>query len=111
MYKVGWIGTGVMGSPMCKHLMTKGKYVTSVYNRTASKADDLIKNGAKFKQPQEIAAESDVVFMMLGYPHDVENMVLGKDGILKHMKPGSFLIDHTTSSPALALKIWEEAKK
>ena len=62
-------------------------------------------------KPHELAAESDVLFLMLGYPHDVESMVLGEQGILKHMKPGSFLIDHTTSSPGLAYKIWEEAKE
>ena len=49
MYKVGWIGTGVMGSHMCKHLMTKGKYATSVFNRTASKANMLLEAGATFK--------------------------------------------------------------
>ena len=110
MSKVGWIGTGVMGAHMCKHLMTKGKYATSVFNRTASKADMLVKEGAKFKPAPEVAKDSDFLFLMLGYPHDVEKMVLGDDGVLQHMKPGSFLIDHTTSSPGLALKIWEQAK-
>lgn len=111
MYKVGWIGTGVMGSHMCKHLMTKGKYVTNVYNRTAAKAKMLVDAGASFKKPKQIATESDIVFLMLGYPHDVESMVLGRTGILKHMKPGSYLIDHTTSSPGLATEIYEQAKK
>jgi 3-hydroxyisobutyrate dehydrogenase len=82
-----------------------------VYNRTASKADELVELGAVFKTPQEIAKDVDILFLMLGFPHDVEAMCLGQDGILSHMKSGSFLIDHTTSSPGLAIKIAEEAKK
>ena len=77
-----------------------------VYNRTASKADDLVNAGAKFMQPREIAKEADHLFMMLGYPHDVEKMVLDPEvGILKHMRPGTTLIDHTSSSPELAVRI------
>lgn len=57
-------------------------------------------------QPKDIAKEADFLFLMLGYPHDVRNMVLDeKDGILNHMKAGSVLIDHTTSSPELAEQI------
>lgn len=68
--------------------------------------------GAEFKTPKEIAEEADFLFLMLGYPHDVENMMLHPEtGILKHMKKGAYLIDHTTSSPNLAVKIAEEAAK
>ena len=68
--------------------------------------DELVNEGATFKQPKEIAQEADYIFMMLGYPHDVRNMVLDKEsGILQHMKPGSTLIDCTTSSPELAQQI------
>lgn len=111
MNKVGWIGTGVMGAHMCKHLMTKGKYITSVFNRTASKADMLVDAGATFKPAPEVAKDADFLFLMLGYPHDVEKMVLSEEGVLQHMKKGSYLIDHTTSSPGLALKIAEVAKE
>lgn len=69
--KIGWIGTGVMGKSMCGHLMKNG-YKLSVYTRTASKAQDLIDNGAEFKNPKDIASTSDFLFLMLGYPHDVE---------------------------------------
>ena len=65
--KVGWIGTGVMGKSMASHLMKNG-YQLSVYNRTASKADDLISQGATFAEPMEIAKNSDFLFLMLGYP-------------------------------------------
>ena len=80
--KIGWIGTGVMGKSMAGHLMKHG-YTLEVFNRTASKADDLVKEGATFSTPQDIAKNSDVVFLMLGYPHDVEQVVFNeKDGIL-----------------------------
>ena len=69
-----------MGKSMAQHLMKNG-YQLSVFNRTASKADELVKEGAIFAQPIEIAKESDYLFLMLGYPKDVEDMVLG-DGIL-----------------------------
>lgn len=108
--RVGWIGTGVMGKSMAGHLMKQG-YALSVFNRTASKADELVSAGATFMQPAEIAKSSDFLFLMLGYPHDVEKMVLDNEvGILQHMRPGSYLVDHTTSSPSLAIKIAELAK-
>lgn len=63
-------------------------------------------------EPIEIAKQSDFIFLMLGYPHDVEEVVLNSEtGILNHMKPGAILIDHTTSSPGVATKIYEEALK
>jgi 3-hydroxyisobutyrate dehydrogenase len=109
--KIGWIGTGVMGKSMVGHLMRNG-YTLSVYNRTASKADELVKNGAKFVEPIELAKTSDVLFLMLGYPHDVEKVVFDEAvGVLHNMKEGSILIDHTTSSPGLAQRIAEEALK
>ena len=83
--KIGWIGTGVMGKSMCKHLLNKG-YDLSIFNRTASKASELIDMGAKFLEPIEIAKNCDVVFLMLGYPRDVEETVLSAEkGILKHI--------------------------
>ena len=107
--RVGWIGTGVMGKSMAGHLQKKGHQL-SVFNRTASKADDLVKAGAVFKPQAEVAKTADVLFLMLGYPHDVERVVLDSEvGVLQHMKKGSFLIDHTTSSPDLAIRIAEKA--
>ena len=110
--KIGWIGTGVMGANMAGHLMRKGGCNLSVFNRTASKADGLVKAGASFKPVSQIAEESDIICMMLGYPHDVEKMVLDpQTGLLTRMRPGSYLIDHTTSTPSLAQKIAEAASK
>lgn len=108
--KVGWIGTGVMGFHMCKHLMNAG-YSVMVSNRTMSKAQGLIDLGAKPSDPVSIAKEVDFLFLMLGYPHDVSEMTISSDnGILKHMKKGAYLIDHTTSSPSLAKSIYDQAK-
>ena len=107
---IGWVGTGVMGKSMCKHLLKAG-YKLSVYNRTLSKTDELVKLGAVVQEPIEMAKTCDAVFLMLGYPIDVENMVLGEKGILAHMPKGTYLIDHTTSSPDLAVKIYNAAKE
>lgn len=68
--KIGWIGTGVMGAHMCRHILGKG-YSLSVYNRTQSKAQPLLDLGAQWSSPAEIAKQSDIVFLMLGYPKDV----------------------------------------
>ena len=87
--KVGWIGTGVMGKSMAGHLISSG-YTLQVFNRTKAKADDLVKQGATYvEDPAEIAKSCDYLFLMLGYPTDVEEMTIGENGILKHMKAGS----------------------
>lgn len=108
--QIGWIGTGVMGKHMAKHLMNSG-YSLNVFNRTASKADELVAAGAKFMSAKEVAASSDILFLMLGYPHDVEDMMLGSQQLLTHMKAGSVVVDHTTSSPTLAEQIAVKAKE
>lgn len=108
--KIGWIGTGVMGKSMCKHLINCG-YELLIFNRTESKATDLVNLGAKYLNPVEIAKSCDAIFLMLGYPKDVEDIVLGEQGILKQMKQGSYLIDHTTSSPDLAVRIYNKAQE
>lgn len=84
---VGWIGTGVMGRSMAGHLLKAG-YTLNVFNRTRAKADDLLKEGATWLEPAELARSSDVVILMLGYPKDVEDMVLGEHGLLANMKAG-----------------------
>ena len=108
---VGWIGTGVMGRSMVGHLMKAG-HTLQVNDIRKANTQPLLDNGAKFvESPVELAKNCDVLFMMLGYPKDVEAMTLHPDtGILKHMKPGSFLVDHTTSTPSLAERIAVEAK-
>jgi 3-hydroxyisobutyrate dehydrogenase len=76
-----------MGKSMCGHLLKAG-YTLNVFNRTKEKADDLVKEGAHWMEPEELAKNSDVVILMLGYPQDVERMTIGSKGIFEHMKKG-----------------------
>src|SRR5688500_2287027 len=108
--RIGWIGTGVMGRGMCQHGMTKG-YTATVYNRTREKAQPLIDQGAVFADsPRKVAERSDVVFAIVGFPKDVREVFLGPDGALAGSKPGTILVDMTTSEPALAKEIHEAAR-
>lgn len=106
--RIFWIGTGVMGGPMAGHLLAAGHSV-SVYSRTREKAAELEAAGAIWaEEPARAAGDADVVCTMLGHPSDVDQVVLGQ-GILPAMRPGSLLIDFTTSSPGLAKRIAEAA--
>lgn len=108
---VGFIGTGIMGAAMAGHLMKAG-YPMHVYNRTKKKAQDLVKAGAVWHDtPGDVAAASDIVITIVGYPKDVEQVYFGKGGILDNTKKGAVLIDMTTSSPSIAEKIAREAAK
>lgn len=108
---IGFIGTGVMGRSMAMHLLKAG-YSVSIYTRTKEKADDLIKEGAVWRETaEELARHSDVVMTMVGYPSDVEELYLGDRGILNAAKSGSYVIDMTTSKPSLAIRIYELAKQ
>ncbi|KAA1039665.1 NAD(P)-dependent oxidoreductase [Macrococcus equipercicus] len=105
---IGFIGTGVMGRSMAGHLKGHSLFV---YNRTKEKAESLLTEGAVWcDSPQEVAAACDIIFTMLGYPHDVEAMYLGETGLIHHGRAGQILIDCTTSSPELAGKIAREAE-
>lgn len=109
--RIGWIGTGVMGSSMCGHLMTAG-FSATVYNRTKSKAQPLIDKGAAWADtPKAVAQASDVVFTIVGFPSDVRSVILGDDGVLPGSKQGSVIVDMTTSEPSLAVEIAEAAKQ
>lgn len=108
--RIGWIGTGVMGASMCGHLLTAGYQVT-VANRSPEKARPLVERGAvEAASPREVAAASDVVVTMVGYPHDVREVTLGPDGTLAGAREGLVLVDMTTSEPALAREIAEAAR-
>lgn len=107
---IGFIGTGVMGNSMASNLLAGG-YNLLVYNRTKSKADNLVKSGAKWKDSvAELAKEADIVISIVGYPKDVEETYLGENGVVNNVKRGSIIIDMTTSKPSLAKKIYESAK-
>jgi 3-hydroxyisobutyrate dehydrogenase len=106
---VGFVGTGVMGRSMAGHLLDAG-YDLIVFTRTKAKADDLVERGARWAATvAELATASDVVITMVGYPTDVEAVYLGEEGLIAHARPGALLIDMTTSTPALAARIDEEA--
>lgn len=108
---IGWIGTGLMGNPMVRHLLKAG-YKVNVYNRTKEKAADLIELGCRwFDSPAEIAVNSDIVITMIGYPKDVELCYFGDNGIFMGIKNGTMLIDMTTTRPSLAITISEAAGK
>lgn len=106
---IGFIGTGVMGKSMARNLMKTG-YKVLVYNRTKAKAQQLVEEGAVWQETvAQLAAHSDVIITMVGYPKDVEETYLGEQGVVSSAKPGSYLIDMTTSSPLLAQKIYRQA--
>lgn len=108
---IGFIGTGVMGKSMATHLL-KNNYQVIVYNRTKDKAAELLSNGAKWADsPKEVANHADVIFTIVGYPTDVEEIYFGENGIIANAKEDAFLIDMTTSIPSLAVRIAEEAGK
>src|SRR5690606_28188681 len=107
--KIGFIGTGVMGASIVKHLLNAGHVVT-IYTRTKSKAADLIAAGAKWAEtPAQASKEQDIVFTMVGYPKDVEEVYIGENGIFSAARQGTIVIDMTTSEPTLAKKLYEEA--
>lgn len=108
---VGWIGTGVMGRWMCHHILPMAER-TLVYNRTKSKTEPLVSEGAlAVDSPAEIASESDIVFTIVGHPSDVEEVYFGEQGLLNNAKPGTVFVDMTTTKPSLALRIAEACDK
>lgn len=108
---IGFIGTGVMGNSMAGHLLSAG-YSLIVYTRSKAKAETLLQKGADWANtPKEVAEKANVIFTMVGYPADVEEIYLGENGIITNGKENTYLIDMTTSTPSLAVKIQDEARK
>ncbi|NRG45280.1 NAD(P)-dependent oxidoreductase [Bacillus sp. CRN 9] len=106
---IGFIGTGVMGKSMAGHLLNAG-YPVVVFSRTKEKAQDLLDKGAVWaSSPQEVATQAKVIITMVGYPADVEEIYLGTNGLIANALPHTYLIDMTTSTPTLAVKIAEAA--
>ncbi|MGG7618657.1 NAD(P)-dependent oxidoreductase [Bacillus coreaensis] len=108
---IGFVGLGVMGKSMARNLVKAG-YKVVAYTRTKEKAQDILDEGvAWFESPEAITDMADIIITMVGYPSDVEQIYLGEKGIIHTARPGSFLIDMTTSTPTLAKKIYNESKK
>ena len=109
--RIGWIGTGVMGSSMCGHLIDQG-FACTVHNRTRDKAAGLLDKGADWADsPRAVAEQSEVIFTIVGFPADVRQVVLGDQGALAGSKPGNILVDMTTSEPSLAIEISDAARQ
>ena len=106
---IGWIGTGVMGVSMARHLMTAG-HPLIIHTRTRARAEPLLAAGARWAEsPLAVAEQAAIVCSMVGYPEDVEATHLGPQGTLSAAKAPALLIDFTTSSPALAQRIAERS--
>ena len=111
MKKIGFIGVGIMGKSMVRNLRKAG-YEVAIYTRTKAKAQDVIAEGAVWcDTAAECAKGRDVVITIVGYPKDVEEVYFGDKGIIATADPGTYVIDMTTTSPRLAVRIWEEAEK
>jgi 3-hydroxyisobutyrate dehydrogenase len=106
---IGWIGTGVMGSSMCGHVLAAG-YLVTLHSRTKAKAKPLLDLGATWAENSlAVAAHSDILFTMVGFPQDVRTVYFGETGILDGAQPGTVLVDMTTTDPALSREIAERA--
>lgn len=108
MVQLGFIGLGVMGKSMAKHLLQAGHPVI-VYTRTADKAQELLASGAAWAEtPQAVAQQASIVFTIVGYPKDVEEVYLGEQGLFAGSRAGQIFVDMTTSTPALAQRLFAE---
>ncbi|KRL46814.1 3-hydroxyisobutyrate dehydrogenase [Levilactobacillus spicheri DSM 15429] len=107
--QIGFIGTGVMGTGIIKNLLKAGHSVT-VYNRTKAHAQPVLDAGATWVgSPKAVAAASQVTMTMVGYPQDVEDVYTGENGIFAGAQPDSLVVDMTTSTPTLAVKLTKMA--
>jgi 3-hydroxyisobutyrate dehydrogenase len=105
MEKIGFIGLGIMGQPMCLNLLKSG-YPVTVYNRTTSKLDTVIKNGAKKADtPSQVAKESEIIITIVTDSEDVEEVILGQKGVIHGARAGSVVIDMSTISPSVTQDI------
>ncbi len=107
--QIGFIGLGIMGRGMAANLLKAGFSLT-VWNRTASRGDDLVAQGARRgASPADVAAQSDIILVCVSDTPDVEAVILGEDGVIHGARPGALVVDHSTISPqatkALAAKL------
>lgn len=106
---VAFVGTGVMGASMAGHLLDAG-FPLVVHNRTREKAEPLLDKGAEWADSAgAAAARADITITIVGYPHDVEQVFLGPAGIVDEAPAGALLIDMTTSTPTLAVRVAQAA--
>lgn len=111
MDKIGFIGLGIMGRPMCLNLIKAGFSVT-VFNRTSSKMDEFVFAGAEAADsPKEVAKKSDIIITIVTDTPDVEDVIKGETGVMHGAKPGSIVIDMSTISPSVTKEIADALKK
>lgn len=111
MKKIGFIGVGVMGKSMVRNLMKAG-YELSVYTRTKEKVADIIEEGALWCDTiADCVKDREAVITMVGYPEDVWEVYFGGAGIIANARPGTYVIDMTTTSPKLSVEIYERARE
>lgn len=104
-FRLGWIGTGVMGLSMCGHLLDGGARVV-VHSRTRARSTPLLDRGAAWAEsPSAVAQDADLVFSMVGFPADVRDVYFGERGVLSATRAGHVLVDMTTTEPSLAVEI------
>nr|MDA3950107.1 NAD(P)-dependent oxidoreductase [Spirochaeta sp.] len=109
--RIGFIGTGLMGSRMAANLLSEDDELF-VYNRTRSKAEGLEARGATvMESPGAVAQEVEILFSMLADPHAVEAAALGTDGFLPHLKKGSVWVDCSTVNPSFSIRMASEARR
>jgi 3-hydroxyisobutyrate dehydrogenase len=109
--QIGWIGTGVMGLSMCAHILEAG-YPVCIFTRTKEKAANLLDQGATWcSSPAQVAKSGDIIFTMVGFPQDVEQTFFTEQGLIHNSRPGTTLVDMTTSKPSLAQSIYEQARE
>ena len=113
MAKVAFLGLGVMGYPMAGHLKNKGGHEVTVYNRTAAKAEQWVKQygGKSAATPKAASQGQDLVMCCVGNDNDLREVTLGKDGAFQAMGKGTIFVDHTTASAEIARELFEAAKK
>jgi len=113
MAKVAFLGLGVMGYPMAGHLRNKGGHDVTVYNRTAAKAEQWVKQhgGNSAPTPKAAAQGQDMVMCCVGNDNDLREVTLGKDGAFQAMGKGTIFVDHTTASAEIARELYAAAKK
>ena len=110
MERIGFIGLGIMGAPMAAHLL-KGGYSLSLLKRNKASAQFLEEGARIFSMPKEVAASSDIVITMLPDSPDVEEVVLGKDGVIEGLKSGGLFIDMSSISPSSAKRIFQQLQE
>lgn len=110
MKKIAWIGTGVMGNAMVSHLINAG-YSCNVYNRSKEKMLNLKDKAKICDSIQETVSDADIIFTMVGYPKDVNEVYCADYGIFNHCKENALCIDMTTSAPSLAIELANKARE